>query len=62
MWDILREAFTSTAGSFITIILIAAFIVIFVSWLVLPFILWNIKSELKNIKNALEKKTKEKDN
>lgn len=62
MWDILRDAFTSTAGGFITIILVVIFIVIFVSWLVLPFILWNIKSELKNIKNALEKKTKEKDN
>ncbi|MCD6133874.1 MAG: hypothetical protein J7J16_06155 [Deltaproteobacteria bacterium] len=62
MWDILKDAFTDTAYSFITIVLIVILIAIFVSWLLIPFILWNIKRELKNIKNALEKKTKEKDN
>jgi len=62
VWDILKDAFTDTAYSFITIVLIVILIAIFVSWLLIPFILWNIKRELKNIKNALEKKTKEKDN
>ncbi|MCD6223799.1 MAG: hypothetical protein J7J73_02695 [Deltaproteobacteria bacterium] len=59
MWDVLEDAFTGAVGSFVTIILIVIFVAIFASWLILPFILWNIKNELKKLRRALEEKKKD---
>jgi hypothetical protein len=59
MWNVLEDAFTGAVGSFIIIILIVIFVAIFASWLILPFILWNIKNELRKLRSALEEKKKD---
>jgi hypothetical protein len=59
MWNVLEDAFTGAVGSFIIIILIVIFVAIFASWLILPFILWNIKNELRKLRSALKEKKKD---